>query len=257
MEPDRLVRYYGAEGRGVHLPFNFALDPAAVGRGAPSPRGRRVRIGAAAWRVAELGARQPRPVADRDVASGRAGARGGDAAAHAARDADAVLRRRAGPARRPGAAGRGWWTSTAAIPSARRCRGRAPGRSAGFSTRRAVAADGRRRGAWSVEAQREDAGSMLALHRRLLALRRAEPALHAGDWAADRRARGRGGVRAHRRRAPRSGSCSTCSRRPVVVPFDGAWSVALSTHLDREDEPASAASVRLRADEGLVLRASG
>ena len=37
-------------------------------------------------------------------------------------------------------------------------------------------------GSWSVEAQRADPASMLLLHRRLLALRRASPALHRGAW---------------------------------------------------------------------------
>lgn len=34
----------------------------------------------------------------------------------------------------------------------------------------------------NVAAQRDDPGSMLSLHRRLLELRRREPALHAGQW---------------------------------------------------------------------------
>ena len=38
-------------------------------------------------------------------------------------------------------------------------------------------------GSWSVEAQRADPTSMLHLHRRLLALRRASAALHRGTWA--------------------------------------------------------------------------
>ena len=63
--------------------------------------------------------------------------------------------------------------------------------------------------ACSVEAQRDDPRSMLALHRRLLALRRAEPALHAGSWAAAPGAPGGRRVRPGRRRAPGSGSCST------------------------------------------------
>jgi hypothetical protein len=41
---------------------------------------------------------------------------------------------------------------------------------------------------------------------------------------------------------------------PIEVPIAGSWSLALSTHLDREDEPIAGA-VELRPDEGVVLRA--
>jgi len=55
---DRLMHYYGRERAGVHLPFNFQLVDApwqAHHRNAD----RRLRGGASAGRVAELGARQP------------------------------------------------------------------------------------------------------------------------------------------------------------------------------------------------------
>ena len=93
------------------------------------------------------------------------------------------------------------------------------------------------------------------LHRRLLTLRRAEPALHVGAWAPvdapegviafDRIADGQGG--AYR-------VALNLRSNPVEVPMAGSWSVALSTHLDREDE-AIAGAVELRPDEGVVLRA--
>ncbi len=106
---------------------------------------------------------------------------------------------------------------------------------------------------WSVEAQREDPGSMLTLHRQLLALRRAEPALHAGAW---RGVESPEGVVAF----DRAGNGTTfrvllnVRSVAVAVHLDGSWSIALSTHVDREGEPA-AGVVLLRADEGLVLRA--
>jgi alpha-glucosidase len=105
---------------------------------------------------------------------------------------------------------------------------------------------------WSVEAQRADAGSMLSLHRRLLALRRAEPGLHAGAWSA---VDGPDGVVAFDRTGGGARFRILLNLRPapVAVSVDGRWSVALSTHLDRDDEPV-ANEVLLRADEGLVLR---
>ena len=50
-------------------------------------------------------------------------------------------------------------------------------------------------------ALRDDPSSILHLYRRLLAARRASPALHAGDWTPLRRTRRRAGLRARRRRA--------------------------------------------------------
>ena len=127
-------------------------------------------------------------------------------------------------------------------------------------------------GSFSVEAQERDPRSMLALHRRLLALRRAEPALHLGSWTGlDAPA----GVVAYEREhaATRFVVLLNLTREPVAVTLDGAWVVELSTGLDREAEmpvdrepgvPASPANrepgepagflVELRGDEGLVLR---
>ena len=66
--PERLVGYYGAEGRdGIHLPFNFRADHRAVDAPLVRRRGRGVRDGPPGARVAELGAGQPRPVAGRDA----------------------------------------------------------------------------------------------------------------------------------------------------------------------------------------------
>ena len=102
----RLVRYYGPGGRGAHLPFNTGLVIGPWEAGPVGPRSRPARPRSRA-RVAELGPRQPRPVAGRDAARCGAGSGCGDAVAHAARHADAVLRRRAGAAGRARAAGTG------------------------------------------------------------------------------------------------------------------------------------------------------
>ena len=108
-------------------------------------------------------------------------------------------------------------------------------------------------GTYAVEAQLADPRSMLALHRRLLALRREEPALHAGSWAAvdapepivafDRAAAG-----------VRFRVLLNLGSDPVEVPLDGAWRVALSTALDRSDGEPVEGTATLRADEGLLLR---
>ena len=95
---ERLMSYYGAgasgDMRGAHLPLQFPAPRRALGRAPPRRPDRRVRAPAAAARVAQLGARQPRPPARRLPRRAGAGARRGDAAPHAARHADPLLRRR-------------------------------------------------------------------------------------------------------------------------------------------------------------------
>jgi alpha-glucosidase len=108
---------------------------------------------------------------------------------------------------------------------------------------------------FSVEAQARDPRSMLALHRALLALRRAEPALHLGAWAAvdapvgvvafDRWVAGGARLRV----------LLNLTGVPVTVPLDGRWTVELSTGLDQAPGEPDGGAVALRADEGLVLRA--
>ena len=129
---ERLARYYGA---GVHLPSNMHLISAPWEPRALADLVERYEARAAAGRVAELGARQPRPPPRRDPARAGAGARGRDAAAHAARDPDALLRRRARDDRRarsrpsacrtPTSATRPG-SASAATRRARRCSGATP-----------------------------------------------------------------------------------------------------------------------------------
>ena len=110
-------------------------------------------------------------------------------------------------------------------------------------------------GTFSVEAQERAPGSMLALHRRLLALRRSEPALHPGSWTGlDAPA----GVIAYGREhgETRFLVLLNLTREPATVALDGAWTIELSTGLDREPGVPAGASVELRADEGLILRAA-
>jgi alpha-glucosidase len=102
-----------------------------------------------------------------------------------------------------------------------------------------------------VAAQRDDPTSMLTLHRRLLALRRAEPALHAGAWlelaATD------GTIAYDRVSGERTlRVVLNLATGPRRVSLDGGWAVVLSTGLDREGE-AVAGGVELSAGEGLIL----
>ena len=109
----------------------------------------------------------------------------------------------------------------------------------------------------NVEAERDDPRSMLTLYRRLMDLRRGEPALEVGRFAG---VEAEGDVMAYLRRA-RGGESDflvvlNLGPRPRVfrVPEGvGPGTVVLSTHLDREGEPV-ARDVRLRPDEGVIIR---
>jgi alpha-glucosidase len=109
-------------------------------------------------------------------------------------------------------------------------------------------------GAVHVEAQRGDPQSLLALTRRLLQVRREEPALQRGDYQ------------------PLDGAPDACfaylrtfgDRRMIValnfshdeqtlhLPELGSGRVVVSTMLDRESET-DLARLRLRADEGCLI----
>jgi alpha-glucosidase len=126
------------------------------------------------------------------------------------------------------------------------------GRGAGFSTGTPwlpIAGDYR---TVNVAVQRADPSSMLALHRALIALRRATPALAVGDYRAiytddDLLAYERDAGGARRRVA------LNLSHRPRVLRWPGpAARILLSTHLDRRDERVAGA-MQLRADEGVVI----
>jgi alpha-glucosidase len=108
--------------------------------------------------------------------------------------------------------------------------------------------------ALSVEAQRADPSSMLELHRRLLAARRASPALHAGSIelldappgvvAFDRRQAGEQ-VRV----------LLNLTGEPATVTLEGSWTTLVGTRPGREGTYERDA-VALAGDEGLVLRST-
>lgn len=107
----------------------------------------------------------------------------------------------------------------------------------------------------NVALQDRDPGSMLTLHRRLIALRRASPALAIGAWSGIETT---GEVFAFERR--HGGDELTVvlnfGTREEAVPnlhlAGGAGRIALSTRLDRDDE-AVGPGVRLRPNEGVVI----
>jgi alpha-glucosidase len=115
----------------------------------------------------------------------------------------------------------------------------------------------------NVWSQRDDPTSMLSLTRRLIGLRRAEPALSVGTYepvdAPD-------GVIAYTRRDPDGNRrflvvLNLCDEPRTFLPTGGGerrirrvdGPVVLSTHLDREGD-AAAGDVKLRANEGVVMR---
>jgi alpha-glucosidase len=106
----------------------------------------------------------------------------------------------------------------------------------------------------NVEAQGQDPRSMLSLHRRLLALRRAEPALAVGSYAPVEAARG---LLAYSRE--KDGSrfliALNLGSEPRTLRAAGparGGQVILSTFLDREDE-AVGEKLDLRGNEGLIV----
>ena len=112
----------------------------------------------------------------------------------------------------------------------------------------------------NVAAQRDDPASYLSLYRRLIELRRREPALSVGEYEPLARPDDAGEVIAYRRRAGDrrflvvlnlSGRPQTF-RRPDGATESLPGRIALSTCLDRDQEPV-ARTLELRPNEGVVV----
>ena len=107
----------------------------------------------------------------------------------------------------------------------------------------------------NVERQRDDPRSMLTLYKRLLDLRRGEPALAVGSY---RQLPSPPEVLAYAREhgPSRIVVALNFGSRPQEVRLEkgGRREIVLSTHLDREG--AVGARVKLRADEGVILQAA-
>lgn len=107
-----------------------------------------------------------------------------------------------------------------------------------------------------VEAERDDPCSILTLYRRLLELRRREPALNIGDYRA---APAQGDVLAYRRVEGDSQFLIVLNLGGDAAGFSGmlpAGHVVLSTHLDREGE-AFNGRIELRPADGVLVRLEG
>jgi alpha-glucosidase len=104
----------------------------------------------------------------------------------------------------------------------------------------------------NVAAERDDPGSMLTLYRRLIALRKAEPALVAGAWL-PLTASGDGFVYLRQHGERRLLVALNMGSEPLAVPLPDQGEILLSTHLDREGETVWD-EIDLRADEGVVAR---
>jgi len=123
---------------------------------------------------------------------------------------------------------------------------------AGFSSAQPwlpVAAD---HGTVNVARQRVDPRSMLNLYRRLIELRRRNPALAVGAYRA---MPGAGELLSYSRVAPGQRIAVALNFGPESLlwkPPNGPGRILLSTHLDRVDEPVRDA-VELRGDEGLII----
>jgi alpha-glucosidase len=252
MEPARVVRYYGPDGQGAHLPFNTALItlPWEAGPLRAAVEDYEAALPGGAWPNWVLGNHDQSRVATRL----------GQAQARVA--AMLLLTLRGTPTL--------YYGDELGLPDVPVPRervvdvaGRDPERSpmpwttapgAGFTTGEPWLPVTDDPAVFSVEAQERDPRSMLALHRALLALRRAEPALHTGSWAA---VDAPGGVVAFDRWTGDGARFRVLlNLRPdaVRVLLDGAWTVALSTGMDREPGSGVEGAAELRADEGLVLR---
>lgn len=260
--PERLVEYYGAEGAGCHFPYNFqlivlpwnarAIDAAIRRYEALLPPG--------AWPSWVLGNHDRHRIASRV----------GPAQARVA--AMLLLTLRGTPTIYYGDE---IGMVDVPIPPARvqdpwernvpgQGLGRDPERTpmqwsaapnAGFTTGDPwlpIASDYRET---NVETQRCDPESMLALHRRLLALRRAEPALALGSYApVDAEGDVLAYVREHE--GSRFLVALNLGASPASLEFDGAREIVLSTDVSRL-ETGVRGNIELRGDEGMIVRLFG
>jgi alpha-glucosidase len=250
MPPERLVRYYGRDGRGTHLPFNFALVTlpwdAAV-----------IREAIAAYEAALPEGAWPNWVLGNHDQS-RVVSRVGAAQARVA--AVLLLTLRGTPTLYYGDE---LGLPDAHVPADRvvDVAGRDPERSpmpwsrtaphAGFSDADPwlpLVADA---ASHCVEAERDDPASMLALHRSLLALRRSSRPLHAGSWEA---VPAPDGVLAYDRVAggDRVRVVLNLTATGVPVELDGPWRILVATDPGRDGEWIGG-SVTLEGGEALVL----
>jgi alpha-glucosidase len=124
-----------------------------------------------------------------------------------------------------------------------------PEKYAGFTTGEPWLPVGEDHGEVNVENYRRNPRSMLALHRRLLALRRAEPALALGSYAPVEAA---DYLLAYAREKDSRRFLIALNLGSQPQTLGAAGRVVLSTFLDREDEPFGE-TLDLRGDEGVIV----
>jgi alpha-glucosidase len=252
---ERLVKYYGVDLQGAHLPFNFQL------LSAPWDASHLARLIAEYERLLPAGAWPNWVLGNHDRP--RIASRVGPAQARVA--AMLLLTLRGTPTLYYGDE---LGMQNVPIPPEevqdpfeRRVPGMGLGRDpvrtpmqwsaaphAGFSTARPWLPISNHEGI-NVEAQRKDPKSMLALYRRLIALRQAEPSLQTGNFQI---LETKGDVLGYVRNNAFLVALNLRSRpQRLSLPRDGA--VVLSTHLDRAQERIGTI-VELRPDEGLIVR---
>ena len=258
---ERLVTYYGSRGRGVHLPFNFQLLTLAWDARAIEAAVERYELllPAGAWPNWVLGNHdQPRVATRIGLEQARIAAmllltlRGtptvyyGDEIGMA--NVEIPADRRLDPASREPGFGRDGQRT----PMQWR-----PGPAAGFTTGRPWLPVSSESDRVNVETEAADPQSMLSLHRRLIELRRAEPALALGSYEP---LRASGSVLAYvRRRADRCAlvalnlgqTPASLALPPGTIPPTAR--VRLSTYLDRHEPVAG--ELALRSNEGVVVGA--
>jgi alpha-glucosidase len=257
---ERVVRYYGEEGGGAHLPFNFQLielpwEAEAIGR---AVRVYEEALPPGAWPNWVLGNHDRSRVASRV----------GDAQARVA--AMLLLTLRGTPTIYQGDEigmrdvpipkdlVQDPWEKNLPGLSYGRDPERTPmqwdgTRNAGFTagTPWLPVADDHRR--VNVAAQREDPSSMLSLHRRLIDLRRAEPALAVGSYEC---IAARGNLLAYTRQHEdrRFAILLNLGSHPLELESEiigDGGRILLSTHLDRVEEVHCGCA--LRSDEGVIM----
>ena len=258
---DRLMAYYGADLTGFHLPFNFHLISTDWKPQALASLIEAYEAALPAGRMAELGARQPRPVARREPDRTRAGAGRGDAAADPERNADDLPGRGdrhgghadsagpgAGPVRtqRPGLRTRARSRAHADALERRTPTAASPTGGLGFRSMRTPTCS-------MSSNQADDPRSMLSLYRALIRLRRDNEALSIGDC---RLLSATEHVLAYERRLGgervtvalnMTGDAQTLRVADRTAKFSFRPFSTSPAPLDGEE-------IRLRADEGLVLR---
>lgn len=258
---EKLVSYYGANGTGIHLPYNFQLInlPWEARTIAAAIGAYEALLPTFAWPNWVLGNHDKRRIASRV------------GAAQARVAAMLLLTLRGTPTIYYGDE-----IGMQDVPIPRECEqdpygknipGRGLGRdpvrtpmqwsrepNAGFSRGEPWLPVAKDYQAVNVEAQEAEASSMLTLHRRLIRLRREQPALHRGAYGAIEPA---GNVIAYTRKEAGSlllvvlnlGATPVSYRLPTT---ELRGTIILSTHLDREQEPVHS-TLALRPDEGVIL----